>query len=31
MTTDDNQEIVRDLAYFVPQIWLEPFRAEGQS
>jgi hypothetical protein len=31
MTTDDNQEIVRDLAYLVPQLWPEPLRAEGQS
>jgi len=31
MTTDDNQESVRDLSYCVPQLWPEPFRAEGQS
>jgi len=31
MTTDDNQESVRDLSYFVPQLWPESFRAEGQS
>jgi hypothetical protein len=24
MTTDDNQEIVRDLSYLVPQLWPEP-------
>jgi hypothetical protein len=29
MTTDDNQEIVRDLSYVVPQLWPEPFRAEA--
>jgi hypothetical protein len=31
MTTDDNQEIVSDLSYLVPQLWPEPFRAERQS
>ena len=31
MTTDDNQEIARDLSYLVPQLWPEPFRAERST